>query len=841
MKQLFGQRWGLAFRLARRDLKQAPIRFLLLVAIVALPVLLTTFAISATVAERPKPAVPGAATDQGQVFQRRDMVPTSASDEATLRRILDAVTYSTERNQSDLMQLNGKLRPVWLSDRTAETSETSETSETAETAGGVGQYELVSGRWPRSAGEVAVHVNLKIAVGGKAMFERLTPQVAGSPKTVIVGTFYEPAVPARVAASRRSRMPTNVILEPGGLSPGTAFSQSRGFVGYQHETFVRVATSEQLSVSVRADLAKSGWVPANPLGLYGYVDQGQYVSVQMLGLVGLVISMAIVAAVFAVGARKQQAKAAVLSIAGAPLGLARTSHFLTGATVGLCGAALGATSAYILLSFSNRWENHLKVSDFLLLGPCSCLMGGLAAARASTLSTKASSVNQLRSGRSASPARRFRGAAIGVVAVLAGIALATEVRLGGAGYFLRSAGWPSSEVRAPIGALLGVVGLWLLIPWLGATPAKLLRTTSLSQRLAAQSFRRNSQRNGSLIMAMVCILTFAVAVSWIGNLKPSPKTQDVIQVNTWVVPTDDRATRPDEGTPIAVPESVMEAVEVIVGPVMPVKVIQLEFERQSAGQSLSAFAATPSLVAAMSLSKEARAVLADPEMGGIVLDVDGCRKFPPHAQLDGLGTSTPQKPWCFSQAAPTWLSQNRNSVPVVLLPMSGATKANTQWQRMVLIPKRPITPDESLKLQFIGSRYVDGVMTFVSARLASQNEQKGNVLALTGVGGASVVVSLLLAWLALALGERDSADERQQLFAAGVGPRMLRRMSLWRTLLLSGTAVVVGLVLGSLIGFASPGESRYAYPNPWPLLVLCAMPFVATLATSARRLREPKK
>jgi hypothetical protein len=802
----------IAWRLSVRDARLTKRRTILVLLLVALPTGLMTLAISTVVSSRGESATqPKVYGSAAATFSTSRIEPLPST--AELRSVLELAGPNevlVEQQLDDTLTINGEARYVHVTDVDVRHPLTH------------GLFTLVSGRWPRNGSEVALGDAKGIQIGEVARLDRLERPVR------VVGSF---------RSTRNLFFQKDMLF---GLSlesmlvgfPGSVEVASLPFRGGNDS--VAVFGSQKFASAPPQLTAQLRTLHLQPVllspGERQRIDSARYLSVTLVGLVGIIIAMSVVAAILAVEGRRRLKAAGILSIAGCSRAVIVGTQVIYGGLCGLLGSLLGVVGGLGILAVMHHphWLTPTDVAIPILgstiVGLAAGFVPGLQLARISPMQALSARMSANQTGRAAG--------ILGWTAIIFGMIFLTGMRLGGIGYHMglnRSfAAGSLSPLRTATGLFSVVIGMWILIPWFGIAPAKLIRTRTVESRLASQSLVRNNRRNGALIVAMSSVLGLAVFVSWASDIRPVPTLSgDEIEVSAF------RHGPSGHTVSVDVTQSNIEDVLDIAG---PSKVIELRtgWGAEAAGYGLGNLFATDSLVAHLRLPAAAKAAL---DAGTPIVLARESSKCP---RSIGLPSHNIANPICvihrFDSAAVVNYPVNRTFTTIV--PKGLQERFDSVWIRTAIQPIQPIDSSKSNRLRVMMNR-IEGDVTITATTtqasgdsIKKQNRERVQFSAFFGF--ASVAVSLLLVWLGIALGERDAAEDDQVLLTVGADTSVLARISRYRALALSTTSLILAIMLGGAVGLAQSQITPHSYPDPFLFGILLSTPLLSVLFSRVR-------
>ncbi|SFF25324.1 FtsX-like permease family protein [Blastococcus tunisiensis] len=376
-----------------------------------------------------------------------------------------------------------------------------------------GRFELLEGRLPERAGEIAVTRQVVERGSGLGEEARLTRDDVPAEVVGVVrwpersGEFVVlPAADAGLLGDPRSRFYATV---PGGLDwPAVQALNEQGLA--------------VLSRAVAADPPpESAWLPAADVGYRDGGNGAAETAVLSLVVASLVLEVVLLAGpAFAVGVRRQRRDLALVGAAGGSAGDLRRIILANGVVLGGGAAVLGAAAGIGLAAAA---VPVLEARSDLVFGPFEVpvvdvlltvgvgLVAGLAAAWFPARQAARTEVVDALAGRRGQVRTSWRSPLAGLVLAAAGLAL---VVLGARGAELAVAG----------GAVLLVVGIVVATPWLVGLLAPLARWLPVSGRLAVRDATRNRSRTAPAVAAVMATVAGVTALA-IGSASDSAQAR----------------------------------------------------------------------------------------------------------------------------------------------------------------------------------------------------------------------------------------------------------------------------------------------------------------------------
>jgi len=592
------------------------------------------------------------------------------------------------------------------------------------------------------------------------------------------------------------------------------------------------------------------------------------------GAVAFVVVGVVIAAAFALTARRQLVLLGQLMGNGAGIPVLRATLVLQGSLLGLVGGIVGITAGVVVLALGQPLVetvvNHridaydVRLGDLwpvLLLAVVAATISAAVPARAATRV----SVLQAMAGRrplDPYPARLVRWGAVAACAglvVLAGAAAgATRARHDG------NSSMPLFVLMGIAGSVAIVLGTCAMSP---ATVSQLepvaarLRGTA---RLAARSIARQRSRTGALVAAIAVVAGAAVAGStlWLtseadsGNSFQATMPDDLVMIESCCNPETSLPTPPGpevldqvrlilpEATPLELPTA---AVPGTGGDELPAT--------GSVGEPIAQWSylvVDDALADALDLATVVRTAL---DETGIVVAVD---MFGHGSSQDDPSTAT----WALRSIDGTAEIEH---VPVTVvapedLPPFGALITREQARSLgmeivdgsvLVINPDPLSDAEvdrlsELRLDLWALDGSSDQNSVVNASLTFDDStwKPSSTLVTSGIVAVATLLTLAVVAFGLALSAAETKDERDVLVSLGARPSTLRRLSGTKALVLTAFGCLIGIPLGyvpsAVVLYAAHdatfGPLDVVFPWTQVGLLLVVAPLVAggvTLAASA--------
>ncbi|MBG0832296.1 FtsX-like permease family protein [Planomonospora sp. ID67723] len=709
-----------------------------------------------------------------------------------------------------------------------------------------GMYRLVSGRLPRTAGEVATSPSLAVAAGSS-----LTLDQVATPVTVVgvVEPQRHPAQPQIVAAP--GTVPTG-----GGQGSGTEWLvDTPAPVSWQQ---VRALNRQGLVVSSRAvinDPPPPGGMedpaPRDPQGFQTAVTA-------VLGVAMVVLEVALLAGpAFAVGIRRRRRELALLAAQGGSARHLRWIVLADGLTLGLTasvlGSVLGVGVVAALAPSIHRGPFDLplgQVALVTLLGVVSSLLAALVPA-AQAARTDAATALAGRHG----PVRDRKGWPVaGLVLAAAGCAVAASPVWSDA----RGEQF-TGRVELLAGAALGQFGLVLLTPWLVRAAAGLAVRLPLPFRLAARDAARNRGRTAPAVAAVLAASAAFTAVAVIGSSRLAQDREgylpSYVHGSTAVSarPSDPRAwaevkrvvTAALPGVPLIEAGTVVTREDSFAN----VSVVNLACERHCI-YAEGRFGELP--VGGVDLLRH---LLRGPDPAAEAAFAEGkAVVFDPAAIRDGslvftIGDSEKPRP----RTVPAVLVRPRSPLPVTgVLPVAAVTRLGLQVRYDHLIADPAVlraSPETTERLNSAVTAV--GFSAGAYAELGFTGDETATLLVLAA---AAALLVLGGTFAATGLAAAEARADRATLAAVGAPARTQRLLVAGQAAFIAGLGVVTGTAAGMVPGVADAvassrraasvimqGSGGHHYRAsgvlvdvPWPVLgaMVVGLPLLAGLVAA---------
>lgn len=506
--------WRLALRLARRDALRHRGRSILVLVMIALPVLAVTAA-DVVIATQDVSSVEGLERRMGsaeallrveydgqplvQKFDPNDGGATvgrggdlTPPTEAELSAALGGVPLVAMRNgQTRIRTQDGAA--------TVEATEVDLRDPVTE-----GLFELTSGRWPVTAGEIVV--NQALLDEGYLVGDRLEPADEGGPDPLIVG----------VAESASTRTWAGAAGPTGSLGLRTedwgppSWLAAGDPVSWATVREVNALGASVLSRAVITDPPPESVLPEE-------VAWSESTDDAMIAVIALIVVMALLEVVllagpaFAVTARRQSRTLALMAASGGTPAQGRRVILGVGLVLGsaaaLGGVVLGIGVGRLLVPVLQRWSDS-RFGPFDVPWPHLAgiaafgLLSALLAAVVPAVIASRQDVVAVLAGRRADKRPSLRSPVLGVVLLGVGVA--------GSAYGARATS--DGELAIAAAAVVAVLGMILLVPVVVVGVARLAGRLPLSPRYAARDAARHRTRTVPAVAAVAATVAGVVAL-----------------------------------------------------------------------------------------------------------------------------------------------------------------------------------------------------------------------------------------------------------------------------------------------------------------------------------------
>lgn len=596
----------------------------------------------------------------------------------------------------------------------------------------------------------------------------------------------------------------------------------------------------------------------------------------VIGALALAVLGIVIAAAFAVGARRQLRTLGILASNGASPAALRAVVLWQGAWTGLLGSAAGLALGAVGLAAA--WPHHdrflpyepgwftLRLSDLApiaFLGVATALVASYQPARSVS---RLSILTSLAGRRPLAPVRR-RVVLAGVAAMATGTGFLAVATVGGEG---RSEGSSSGSMNlwaaiAVLGGLGLLFGSSAVAPALVGVFDPLAKRFRGSPHLALRSLGRQRARTGAVVAAVCAAAALAVAASAVlvsatdQSEKYFPANLVLFQQHTFVEPE----------TPLPPPPPLRPGQTFSTrGPIhRPGTVAAEDVARAAAiipGSHLREVAypygflvATPAVLDTFEVDARTRRLLAE---HGAVRPGGGERQ---HGQIASFGRSPGSSSEAVeaellsqvealsagSVAAPASPYGFVNGATLVSVDRAAQSRISTADPGIALVSPRPLTRAQRAALDDFQNDRQNLLLRLASAPAPAPDRARAAELSSLQVSfhrpppvsplvvyaildGIALLFTGFVIVVGLALAAAETREEVEVLTAVGASPSTLRRLAATKTALLSGAgvalAVPTGLIPVWVVRNASSGSGRFVVP--WASLGLLVLVLPALLA-----------
>jgi putative ABC transport system permease protein len=524
-----------------------------------------------------------------------------------------------------------------------------------------------------------------------------------------------------------------------------------------------------------------------------------------------------------------------MGAAGGEPSHARAVVLLTGTTLGLAGASIGSAVGVCLVYAAHpllegvlgRVVGPVRINPPVLLG--AVLMGTLAATVAAfgpARSVAKLSIVEALAGRSAPPRPPGRVAAFGAVILVAG------------GTATAWATVSDSNVVLAGGLIAMLLGVLLAIPMLIAVVGKVASRLPLAPRLAARDAARHGRRTGAAVAAAVIALGIPIAVStWSGS-------EEVYERRSPRLGDDQLLFGTIDGGPGIEPESLAADVKTAFPDAVLVPLRNAVIPAKRPGSEAlvvyahggtdpttnhtvyawELFIGDADLLSALHAEggEDALAQGKAVVLGGFGTEKSGIVRVetPSHR---GRGVKVP----AVSISSPSYFLE---SVPRIVISEATASQlglAQEETSQYLLTAPRSVSSEEIELARAIAAEHPGFLV------LSAEDYLPRFALVRAAVTGASILLSLAILAVAVALVVSESRRSHQILAAVGAGPMTHRKVVASTSALLALIAAVLAVPAGifpTLVVQASSGAGR-PLVIPWATIATVVM--LAPLASGA--------
>ena len=563
----------LALTIARRNVRRNPLQSILIVLVIAMPVAVGAFGLTAYQSTRATPAeLVTNELGQAQARVRANVAPSKYDYQEPNNG------YAFEYQPDGGMTMEGDTGgdPVALADPRKVISgykwlpETEATAD-VETATGIGTLKVIegepwsplltgryfglTGRAPANSNELLVNSAALVRLGAKVGDQVKLTETKKS--LTIVGTL-ESASAAR-NISVLYALPSALTGQPVSIETASFFAIGDKPITWAQTTKINKDGIGVLSRDVILNPPANDEVPLYVETSWGNPsDFSLLLLIPLLFLAPLVLLPVAVLAgsAFSFGARRQARTLAVVSSLGAKASLLRFMTIANGIVLGLAGGIvgviLGIVAASIWLPSLTDGSRagypgfHLRYELLALAAVSGAVIGAIVSVIPAFVASKVDVLNTLRGVRRNAKVRARSGfgglivIAVGVAIAIAGTIARTyiegEIRAGRLGYeHFSDVGWVLLGIG--IGAIITVIGLLIASPWLLVMARFLFRRFSTASNYATNDLIYNRKRYTAVIAsvlatafvgASVLTLMFSIAEAQRVSYRPQGETNQLV-------------------------------------------------------------------------------------------------------------------------------------------------------------------------------------------------------------------------------------------------------------------------------------------------------------------------
>jgi putative ABC transport system permease protein len=767
-------------------------------------------------------------------------------------------------------------------------------------------FVLRSGAWPKSPGEAAVtgevHTKARVNVGD-------TINLRVPKMTVKVTGVFE----------RRDQLRNSELA----LAPTEVFN---ALPSAQNESYVDLGPAATQVDVANFLLAQTAWRSSNPYYDQVSVDDGvarltsyrqpstSPLTIMNVGFSVLLFLLGIiVAAVFAVGARRQLRQLGLVAANGGDPRQVGRVITLQGTAAALIGSVLGIAGGVLLVtataSYWNTWHGAIipgivvQPLDWLLGGSIALLAGTIAAGMAARQARRVPTLSAL-AGRRPLPAITARFPIIGAAIVGLGLFILSA----GISYRqTQSGGGPSPDpwIWLSLGSVLVIFGGVLCAPYLVGRLDPLAGRLSGALRLAARRTARHRARSGPLVGAIMAAAAAAIAFSAISLSTSEGNRQRYLprfannQVEVNGRSSIMYGTPSDRSTPT--PETLQQVVSRVQALVPDTKAVQFQ-NLSRASESLKpnetsrwltlsdndqsgytfrrdALIATSETLRSLGVPEN---VISKVQSGSVLIagggenfsnplhvevstikaDANGQSAVPPtveRLQIDSVRSGDidlgQRSTGCFSNVRGP-CKETRGAVIIMSADSAARLGFEPVVPTTVIVAPRPLTLAQKRSLRdLVGdvNREAEDAATAEGKVFQYGNEPQigfefdesfPQSLTQLIVGGAALLLALLVTALALGLAAVDNRGDDATLVALGAAPSVRRKVRAWEGALLSGMGVLLAIPIGFLPSLVvrSVRYARNPIVFPWITvgILLVIVPALAWLIGYASA-RTPRR
>lgn len=585
----------------------------------------------------------------------------------------------------------------------------------------------------------------------------------------------------------------------------------------------------------------------------------------VVGALALAVFGIVIAAAFAVGARRQLRTLGILASNGASPAALRAVVLWQGAWAGLVGAGTGLVLGGVgllgawphhdrFLSYEPGWFT-VRPADMLPIVALGVLTAVLASAQPARSVSRLSILTALAGRRPLAPVRR-RIVLLGLVAMAIGTAFLAVATVGAQGS-ANDPGEPSGDLWVGI-AVLG--GLGLLFGCAALAPAVVGSFEPLGRRLrgspllALRSLGRQRARTGAVVAAVCASAALAVAGSAATASLTDPSERFVPENLVILQQVAVQQALPAAG-PVIVQGPPETAVPVDEANLAAVSAIIPTAKRVELPGHIGVLIATQEVLDTFGIDDGTRRLLRD---HGAVRPGGGERFGPalanPPTPIDApppwqdARTSAVQTVVDAAVPGPRSRYGFVNGATLVSVEMAARHRLDRPAPMVALVSEKPLTSRQREAVLDFSSSRNDFGLRLASARteaattsqvhlevLFDDRTEVSPLLIYAVLDGLALLFTGFVIVVGLAVAAAETREELEVLTAVGASPSTLRRLAGAKAALLAmagiALAIPTGLVPVWVVRNASSGSSRFVVP--WPSLALLVLVLPAAMAVIA--------
>ncbi|MGY6502566.1 MAG: FtsX-like permease family protein [Acidimicrobiales bacterium] len=851
---------SVAARLARREVVRRPWRSLVVLALIVFPVMfLTTLTVMVRTNERtwPERFGAGAGTEDLVIDDGRVMVDPETGAESDLAAVAsDLIPEGSEILVFDV--LSERIRTV-DGHRTYGQLSTRPLHHPMSD----GLLDRLQGRYPRTSDEALLTTRLarelKVGVGDTLELNR-----PADVTLTVVGI-----------AERPGDLNEPVLFLGSDDDPEVLRSMGRGATA---RTLVDLPVESETDLAILAPVVDAGGQARHLPPGWQFDGTGAQVAIVWTwigGAVAFTILGVVIAAAFAVTARRQLRLIGQLMGNGADDTTLRATLFLQGTVLGLVGAVIGVVAALVgLVVFQPVMETviarriaayDMRVADLLPIIVIATVAATVAAVIPARTAVRTTVLQALAGRRPVGP-YPARLVARGAVAAVGGLIL-LAVATAGAAASSRSMDGGDTTIfilTGIAGSIAVLLGTCAMAPALIARLEPLAGSLRGTARLAARSIARQRTRTGAVVAAIAVVAAGAVAGStaWMTEEARSgdryawsmPGDLVVLDYREYLVSdTEDEAG--EEWTLISTtaPPELITEVQSVVPDLRPITNRQAFARTDDTAAPIEARGESwfqivdDEWAEAWEIGREGRDALAD---GHVVqhlwssdyLSVDGTAET--YTVIDEHGDVVAEVPTTII------VTPGETSIPMISLETAQDLGLTVVEGPATFRAAADFTSDQmdvladlsdDLNYEYNAGWSPGDVSTSAYLMHPYESFEASRALITAAIIGAATILSLGVVALGLSLSAAETRDERDVLAAIGARPRALRRLAGAKAAVLSSTGTLIGIPLGFIpvvVVTRAASVDRFdaitpVFPWVQVVLLVIAVPVIASLATIA--------